>query len=208
MPPKRSEPPKEQWQEAKAWVLAQGYKAAARHGKIGKGGFGTVYLAESLEDGSVAAVRFSSSWDRRQVAREVATLAMLQKHPHGNVLRCYAFETFGGLQMAQISPCALDDLLAWLEKRAVQAPAARALGRDACAGLAHLHSLKILHRDIKPANMLIFTQPQFHLQLSDFGTTRPVPEARRQQAMTPSVAPCLQANSTRIVYCSSSYIYF
>ena len=71
----------EQRQEAKAWEAAQGFKAAARRSRIGKGSFCAVYLAENREEGSIAAVRFSSSTDRAQMAREVAPAATLQQHP-------------------------------------------------------------------------------------------------------------------------------
>jgi hypothetical protein len=51
-------------------------------------------LAENREEGSIAAVRFSSSTDRAQMAREVAPAATLQQHPHGNALPVWASETF------------------------------------------------------------------------------------------------------------------
>lgn len=47
---------------------------------------------------------------------------------------------------------------------------ARRYIRDALFGLQYLHERSILHRDLKPANFLLSTQ--YHVQLSDFGTSR------------------------------------
>lgn len=190
MPPKRSNTgtpsqPQHPWEAAKMWVQEQGYRAATSKGKIGKGSFGTVYPAE-YTDGQICAVKFSQAVMPEQLAREARVLAALQTHPHPNVLPTIAFRVFDGLKMVQITPCAVDDLHTWLDKRVAEPSVAHILAQGACAGVAHLHSCKILHRDIKPGNMLIFITPYLHLKLSDFGTVRPVPESG--ESLTPGVA--------------------
>ena len=195
MPAKRSNTstpsrPRHPWEAAKAWVQELGYRAASSKGRIGKGSFGTVYPAE-YTDGCIYAVKFSQAVIPMQLEREAQALAALQSHPHPNVLPTIAFCAFEGLKMVQISPCAVDDLHTWLDKRVVEPSVAHVLAQGACAGVAHLHGCKILHRDIKPGNMLIFVTPYLHLKLSDFGTVRPVPESG--ESLTPSVASLLQS---------------
>ncbi len=56
-------------------------------------------------------------------------------------------------------------------KRSV--PLALSIIRDAAAGLAYAHGMRVIHRDIKPANILIF--PDRRAKLGDFGTARFAP---------------------------------
>jgi serine/threonine protein kinase len=182
-------------QEARAWAAELGYTVTTRRGNPGKGT--AVETAESCRDGSIAALRSSILLHE---AHEAATLAKLAQHQHSNVLPTYAVRIFGAQLVAMITPQAQGSLSSYLGKRAIEACQGRIFAKDACAGLAHLHSCKILHRDVQPGNMLMFAGPTTHLKLADFGSACLCPDP--QQVKPPFAAvPQLQPNIWKVIFC-------
>lgn len=141
--------------------------------KIGKGQYGTVWLAEKrgLIKTQVA-IKFVNdpNADFDQVKKEAEIWA--QANGDTNVLSIYDAEVFDD-QIILISEYAPDGSLAdWLGKRAGVAPSIDAAIKMTCgilSGLAHLHSKKIVHRDVKPANILLQGETP---KLTDFGISR------------------------------------
>jgi serine/threonine protein kinase len=46
--------------------------------------------------------------------------------------------------------------------------------RQMTQGLKYIHSVQLVHRDVKPDNVLISTNPQLCLKISDFGLSKSI----------------------------------
>jgi serine/threonine protein kinase len=128
--------------------------------QLGKGGMGTVYLAEhqGLRRSVALKVLARVTADNAKVAlerflREARAAAALD---HPNIVRIYDAGQHGEfryLVMEYIDGVTLDALLS---QRGALAPSrAVAYVAQAAAGLQHAHERGFVHRDIKPANLIL-----------------------------------------------------
>jgi serine/threonine-protein kinase len=124
---------------------------------LGRGGMGTVYLAEDVELGREVAVKVLHTAHRdteralRRLRREARNSAMLQ---HPNNVRLYEFCALpdGGafLAMEYVVGRPLSEVpLPMAEARAVR------IGAQICCALAEAHAHGLVHRDLKPQNVLL-----------------------------------------------------
>jgi serine/threonine protein kinase len=145
------------------------------HHEIGRGGMGTVYLAER-DDGQfkqrvaikVASAGLSAEHTVQRFLRERRILAALE-HPHiarlidGGVtpegIPWFAMEFIEGQSITRY--CAEWRLTLHARLR---------LFRDACAAVEYVHSAGVVHRDVKPGNVLVTNNGT--LKLVDFGIAR------------------------------------
>ena len=131
---------------------------------LGKGGMGSVYLAEHQMIGRRAAVKVlpSKQISRRpsmveRFRREAQAVASLD---HPNIVRAYEFNK-ELLDKTEVHYLAMQfvegqDLQVLVEKEGVlDYVRAADYIRQAALGLAHAHEAGLVHRDIKPANLLI-----------------------------------------------------
>ncbi|XP_056687376.1 receptor-like kinase TMK4 [Spinacia oleracea] len=145
------------------------------HGKLGGGGFGTVYEG-SMNDGTKIAVK---SLDRvgqgkKEFLAEVQTIGSIH---HVNLVKLVGFcaeKMHRLLVYEHMSKGSLDkwifninskDALAWVTKRKIILHIAK--------GLAYLHEdcqKRIAHLDVKPQNVLL--DEEFNARLSDFGLAK------------------------------------
>ena len=143
-------------------------------GKLGEGGFATVYRVRAGAEGPDLALKLSHGAvglgdAAKRALREVEVLRSLtNRHvvrihgagiaPDGRVY--IAMERLVGGAMSQGTTS--DEPM----------PAARALGlmHQACMGLAEAHALGIVHRDLKPENLWV--EPDGNLKVIDFGLAR------------------------------------
>jgi predicted ATPase/predicted Ser/Thr protein kinase len=146
---------------------------------LGKGGMGSVYLAEQEPLGRRVALKVlvdklaADPTSRERFLREARSSAQLN---HANVATIYDFgESDDGLYLAMeyIEGRSLDELieaegpLSW--ERALH------LVEDVCRGLADAHDKGIAHFDIKPQNILVTEREgQERAVLVDFGLARAV----------------------------------
>jgi serine/threonine protein kinase/WD40 repeat protein len=156
----------------------------ARHGdiigpytlieKLGRGGFGVVWLAEKRTALATRKVAIKmpndDDVDLDAVRREAALWIEVSDHP--NVLSFIDADIYGD-QIVIVSEYAPDGSLATYLKRhggkmpSVAESVEMAIG--ILSGLSHLHSKRIIHRDLKPANILLHGRTP---RLVDFGLAR------------------------------------
>jgi len=161
---------------------------------LGKGGFGTVFLARDRKLGRHVAVKVysasvvASAVLQQRFLAEAQTMADL-KHP--GIVPIYDAGAEGALWYLVMEYCAGPTLLTWLHDQPTRQAAPR-LAAKIVARLAdtvhHAHSQGILHCDIKPSNVLLepIVQPvlgfPYSLKLSDFGLARSVDPERDSAA--------------------------
>jgi YVTN family beta-propeller protein len=147
---------------------------------LGRGGMGTVYLAEQLGPRRPVALKLlsapvaTSEAFRERFLRE-SELAAAIDHP--NVLPVYdAGESDGVLWIAMRYVPGMD-LAGLLARDGALAPEqALALGGQVAGALDAAHARGLVHRDVKPANILLAVEggSVAHAYLADFGLTRRV----------------------------------
>jgi len=144
---------------------------------LGKGSYGTVFVAEELATGKQVAIKkiprcFDNLTNAKRLLREIKILRMLSHH---NVIG------YRGLLCPSV-PATFNSLLIVFEF--VDTDLAKLLASDQpitnqhvqyflyqlLCGINYIHSANIIHRDIKPANVLI--NADCSLKICDFGLSR------------------------------------
>jgi tRNA A-37 threonylcarbamoyl transferase component Bud32 len=166
-------------QDSGATLLKQRYRVVR---SLGKGGMGTVYLAQDTQLGDRAVAlkkmtRGTLTEEQKQQAvenfrREAYMLARLQ---HPNLPNIYDhFEEDGHwyLVMSFIQGEALDKYLARAQDQRLPLQEVLFIGRELCNVLAYLHQHQppIIFRDLKPSNIMLSSDG--HIYLIDFGIAR------------------------------------
>ena len=140
--------------------------------KLGRGGFGEVWLAERRTElvTTQVALKFSlnQNIDLEIVKNEALVWVKASGHP--NVLPIIEANIYDG-HVVIVSEYAPDGSLEELLKKLTLLPTRTAieLTMGVLSGLQFLHSKQIIHRDIKPANVLLQGETP---RLSDFGVSR------------------------------------
>ena len=151
--------------------------------RLGVGGMGAVYAAQTPEGARVALKLLALGADPEDLARferEAEAHARVDTHP--SVARVHS----AGVHLGQ--PYLVMDLLPGgdLDSRLRLGPLppedVRALGVALARGVAHVHAQGVLHRDIKPANVLF--DEHGSPRLTDFGLARPVEASSLTQSGT------------------------
>jgi len=140
--------------------------------RLGKGGFGEVWLAEKTSGVFTKKVAIKLPHEENVNLEAIKQEASLweQVSKHENVLTIFDADIFDG-QVAIISEYAEGGSLADKLKAEGKIPVEQAI--ELCLGilkgLDHLHSKNIVHRDIKPQNILLQGKTP---RLADFGISR------------------------------------
>ncbi|HEV8481181.1 MAG TPA: HEAT repeat domain-containing protein [Candidatus Eisenbacteria bacterium] len=127
--------------------------------KIGRGGFGVVYLVEdsAIEDQVILKILHPQlSADETMAQRFVQELKLTRRITHKNVIRIHDFLDLGGAHAVSMEYFAGTDMGAMLEQGGAM-PVGRALPIlvQVCEGLGAAHAQGVIHRDIKPGNLLV-----------------------------------------------------
>jgi len=140
--------------------------------RIGRGGFGEVWLAERRAKFVTTKVAVKLPHDEQvdhEAIKQEATL-WEQASGHPNILPIIDADEYDG-QIVIVSEYAPDGSLEeWLNKNGkMTLERAAELSVEILAGLEFLHARKIIHRDLKPANILLQGNTP---RLTDFGISR------------------------------------
>jgi serine/threonine protein kinase len=125
---------------------------------IGRGGFGTVYLAEDMKIGRLVAIKqlYESLVDNLEIYErfmQEARIAGRLEHP--NIIILYNIEEYEGaayMVMEYLGGGSLSDLMKKEVQMDIRVSIQIMLG--ILTGLEAAHNIKVVHRDIKPQNIL------------------------------------------------------
>lgn len=161
-------------------AIAPGSRVAGyRLGRLlGSGSHGAVYLAESLANRRVVALKLvplptaddaAAAAAKQQFLRHAATAQGL-KHP--GIVTLHAAGVHGSTGWLAMEPVPGSDLQRYtVPARLLPEPVVLRVGARLAEALAHAHALGVVHRDIKPANVLVHW-PADIVKLADFGLAR------------------------------------
>ncbi|MEO8010261.1 MAG: serine/threonine-protein kinase, partial [Dokdonella sp.] len=143
--------------------------------EIGRGGMGTVWLAQRVDgefEQQVAIKLIRAGWDASEVdARFRAERQILAGLTHPNIARLID----GGVTADGRPWLALEyvdgvDLRTFCEREKLDLRARLRLFLTVCAAVSHAHSRLIVHRDLKPSNLLVTGAGE--VKLLDFGIAK------------------------------------
>ena len=149
--------------------------------RLGQGGFGTVYLVETVVGGLRRALKvLHREWvaDQAATRRFVNEALVLEQLNHPNIARCYAAGTLGEgdapyLLLEFVDGVSLASLLKTPDGRVAPLQPLRAvrLAKQIASGLIAVHAQQVLHRDLTPQNVLVVGAGDAaeHVKLVDFG---------------------------------------
>lgn len=138
---------------------------------IGNGGMGDVFLAEDAALGRQVAIKtIRGTVDDESMARFLAEGRALAKIKHKNVIQIYSNgNSFGTpyIVMEYVNGWPLGSLIG---KGLLGLSEQMKIFRQMIAGIAAVHSEKILHRDLKPSNVLV--SQNLDVKIIDFGIAK------------------------------------
>jgi eukaryotic-like serine/threonine-protein kinase len=181
--------------------------------ELGRGGMGTVYLAERVDgqyQASVAIKFVRGTLAAPELARRlVAERQILAGLTHPNI----AWLLDGGtaadgtpyLVMEHVAGEAIDR---WCERRGLGLPARLALFRRVAAAVQYAHQALVVHRDLKPSNILVTADGT--PKLVDFGIAKLLAGEAAEatatvRALTPAYAAPEQVIGGRITVATDVY---
>ena len=145
-----------------SWVLQE---------KLGAGGMGAVFLAQSDEGQNFALKTLhmgGEKEDRERLLREIEAQGRFDTHK--NVIRVRSWGEANGVPYLVADLAEGGSLHQRLRSGPLSVHEAVRVVRDVALGLAHLHAHGVTHRDLKPANILF--DEQGTAKLVDFGLAR------------------------------------
>lgn len=148
--------------------------------EIGRGSFGSVYLARIVETDQTVAIK-KVLQDRRFKNRELSIMRLLAQHPHPYIVHLkHHFISSGSKEgdvylnlVLDYIPETIHSVVKYYNRMKEMVPifSVKVFMYQLARALAHIHGLGICHRDIKPQNLLV--DPARHLlKLCDFGSAK------------------------------------
>lgn len=184
---KSKAPPVPEQVEPSFGVFQTGHVIAGRYqvyGVLGSGGFGRVYLVQSLQSGGVYALktfrdRFLHDIQTRDRFRQEATTWIgLDRHP--NIVRANSVDELDGrlyiaLEFVAPDEDGINSLSGHLERKPPSMEQSLHWAIQVCHGMEHAYARGIqAHRDLKPTNILI--GPDGIAKITDFGLAKAMDE--------------------------------
>jgi eukaryotic-like serine/threonine-protein kinase len=142
---------------------------------LGRGGMGSIYLAEHEKLERKVALKFLSRkliddvWAKRQFVKEAQAVAKLD---HPNICAIYGFEEVEGHSFIVMQYVEGETLAAAAGHRPVELERLLDLAAQIGEALSEAHAYGIIHRDIKPQNIML--TPGGQVKVLDFGLAKTV----------------------------------
>ena len=155
--------------------IIAGYRIKRR---IGIGGYGAVYLAESEADGRRVAIKVMlarvavDEQARTKFSREIELLTGLR---HENVVAVHCSGSAGSAFYFVMEHCPGGSVADYMEANGGKLSTAMALPimRQALRGMAFVHQNGVVHRDMKPQNILLSGTPASPVaKIADLGLAK------------------------------------
>ncbi|XP_010444722.1 PREDICTED: mitogen-activated protein kinase kinase kinase YODA-like isoform X2 [Camelina sativa] len=145
---------------------------------IGRGTFGSVYVASNSENGALCAMKEvelfpddpKSAECIKQLEQEIKLLSNLQ---HPNIVQYFGSETVEDrffIYLEYVHPGSINKFIRDHCGGTMTESVVRNFTRHILSGLAYLHNKKTVHRDIKGANLLVDASGV--VKLADFGMAK------------------------------------
>lgn len=146
--------------------------------RLDAGGMGSVFLAESRQDGSRVVLKVLHSklavnrQNRETFLREMLLLRSLK---HENIVEYRDYGSVGNTFFFAVDYCNGGSLSQYVARSLGRVPWQTALPffRHVLEGLAHAHAKHVVHRDIKPENIFLHTEGETTVaKIGDFGLAK------------------------------------
>ncbi|HEX7898426.1 MAG TPA: serine/threonine-protein kinase [Planctomycetota bacterium] len=143
---------------------------------IGKGGMGTVYLAEHLflkRSIAIKILDLDMSNNPEEMARFEAEAIAAAKLDHENIVTIHDVDEVHGRPFIVMEYVEGEDLEHRItHKGPLPVMDAARIAREVAVALDHAHAMGVVHRDIKPANILL--RKDGKIKITDFGLAQPM----------------------------------
>ena len=140
-------------------------------GELGRGGMGTVYLAEQPGLGREVAIKeLIQSADPTALRRFLQEAQVMARTSHPNLVQVHDMELQGNVNYLVMEFIRGRSLRDWISEKPIPPPQVFAVMHGVLQALEYAHRHAIVHRDMKPENVLISEDGL--VKVADFGIAR------------------------------------
>ena len=140
-------------------------------GELGRGGMGTVYLAEQPGLGREVAIKeLIQSADPTSLRRFLQEAQVMARTSHPNLVQVHDIELQGNVNYLVLEFVRGRSLRNWMSQAPLPPPQVFAVMHGVLQALDYAHRHAVVHRDVKPENVLISDEGM--VKVADFGIAR------------------------------------